>query len=331
MKNTFLPIYAILITALWTAQPTRGVVVDQYVAKVNDRVITLNEVATAFAPIRDELSASTPAANLEERLQTALDRVVDSLVEQALILEHFEQREDLNLPMEMIDGEAENFIRTRLNNNRALFEQALADEKMTINDWKEQRRKQMIVRLMRRSEVSAHVMVSPVAIRRRYEEQIQQYQKPARDHVFMISLNAGESADTQKIKQEEADILVSRIRAGEEFTKVAKENSEGRLAANGGDRGWISADDFREELAELIRTLPLGQVSEPLTLDDQIYIVMVSEREEASVKPLAMVRDAIENQLWMEQEEKLYSEWIKRLSRNNLVQRFDLPDLGLSR
>ena len=330
MKN-LLTLSVICAVALYSAQTTKAVVVDQYVAKVDDRVITLNEVATAFAPIRDKLSASIQGDALEERLQEALDRVVDSLIERALILEEFEQRDDLKLPLELMDGEADAFIRTRLNNNRALFEQALADEKITISEWKEERRDEMIIRLMRRSEVSSHVVISPVAIRKRYEEQIEQYKTPAREHLFMISLNRGEDADTQQIKLQEAEALIARINKGEDFSKLAKEHSEGRMASKGGDRGWVSADDFRKELSSVLQALPVGQVSGPIELDDQIYICLITEREDASVKPLSMVRETLENQLWMEQEQELYKRWINRLKEHHLVQRFSLPDLGLSR
>jgi peptidyl-prolyl cis-trans isomerase D len=95
--------------------------------------------------------------------------------------------------------------------------------------------------------------------------------------------NKGDEATKAK-----ADSIVGKAREtggkpGEDFAKLAKENSDdSKTKANGGDLGWVNKDDKREPDDPLSRvfTMKKGEVSPPIKKGDSYYILKVIERKQ---------------------------------------------------
>lgn len=99
----------------------------------------------------------------------------------------------------------------------------------------------------------------------------------------------GEQANARHIlveTEEEANEVIERLEAGEDFAALAEEvSTDPGSAAQGGDLGFVSPGAFVESVDEAVFSLPLGVVSEPVESQFGYHIIEVLEREERELSP----------------------------------------------
>ncbi|MGI9310202.1 MAG: peptidylprolyl isomerase [bacterium] len=79
--------------------------------------------------------------------------------------------------------------------------------------------------------------------------------------------------------RELAESLHARIRAGEDYEKLARVHSADRATGiNGGLLGWLSPGDFPPDFEQAVRKLELNQTSAPLRTRNGYHLVQVLER-----------------------------------------------------
>ncbi|MEM8659488.1 MAG: SurA N-terminal domain-containing protein [Pseudomonadota bacterium] len=88
------------------------------------------------------------------------------------------------------------------------------------------------------------------------------------------------------------------IASGESFEDVARRLSDdiGSSAA-GGDLGVTTGETFPEEMEEVIATIDLNQVSQPVVTDAGTHLIMVTERREGEAPPLEELRAQLTQQI----------------------------------
>ena len=98
--------------------------------------------------------------------------------------------------------------------------------------------------------------------------------------------------------KEEADAVVARLRGGEDFAAVAKDKSlDPGSAQEGGDLGCVAANLFVPEFEQAVKTLPLGQVSDPVQTQFGFHVIKVRDRPATSYEEAQKgAKDALEGQ-----------------------------------
>jgi parvulin-like peptidyl-prolyl isomerase len=89
---------------------------------------------------------------------------------------------------------------------------------------------------------------------------------------------------------QKAKAIRERLVAGEDFAKVAREESDDSSAAKGGDLGEISRGHTVPQFEAAAFALKPGEISEPVRTPYGYHIIQVQSR---TVKPLAEVKDDI--------------------------------------
>ena len=88
------------------------------------------------------------------------------------------------------------------------------------------------------------------------------------------------SAKSQEAAQNEADEILSKLSAGEEFEKLAGLHSDDKETADkGGDLGWKTFQDLDISFHTTIRTLDKGEVSRPIATPRGVYILKLVDKE----------------------------------------------------
>lgn len=307
------------LAAAAQAKPLR---IDGYAAVVNDRVITVSDVLGLVEPVRAQLETTYSGLELEEKLDDAYQGALESLVERALVLEDFKEQGG-SLPEQAINDQVAALIRERFDNDRAAFLATLAQERVTLEEWREETKNRMIYTLMRRREVQDRVVVTPREVREAYENQAGQYRTPEQVKLRLIVLQKGETESDQAVKRQEAEQTRAKLVAGADFAETAKLVSEGNKASEGGDMGWLEPSSLRAELAAAAATLEPGRVSDVLDAGDAFYILKVEARKNAAVIPFNDVKDQIEGELKKAEEARLYAQWIGRLKNKYYVRVYE--------
>ena len=177
------------------------------------------------------------------------------------------------LPSRVINGRIDSIILERFQGERALFLNAMQEEGLTIDEWSEQVREDMIVNILRNEKVFSKAAVAPRSVRELYEQQKDQFAEAERVMLQMMIINVPKNEDDRARVLNDAALLRARAVAGENFAELAKEFSEGPKAKDGGHFGWLKMNELKPEVAEAIGRREAGEVTELLDTGDQFYIV----------------------------------------------------------
>ena len=317
-----LPGLLLALTA-WGQTPTAEPPDDGYAAIVNERVITVGDVReftqAGDLQMRDEFAGE----ELKRRRQELFNNARDLLIEQALIVEEFKTLGG-QIPDRVVDDRIKEFIYERFENDRAKFLAALAEDQITLDEWRTRVRERLIVTLLRRQEVTDRVKVTPAALLNAYEARAAEWTVPARVKLRLIVIRLPENADAALVEEQRQLAIRARgrILAGEPFADVAREVSQDSKAASGGDWGLRVPGDFSEPLRSAIEGQPVGEVGELVETPEALYLAYIEERQPARVRPLDEVRPELELALRQAEADRLYQRWIERLKRKFFVQVF---------
>ncbi|MEQ1918746.1 MAG: peptidylprolyl isomerase [Elusimicrobiota bacterium] len=111
-----------------------------------------------------------------------------------------------------------------------------------------------------------------------------------------IRLSPGASDNEKKRAQKTAEALKKRIDSGEDFGKIAKEESEDpESAARGGDLGYVVRGVAPPELEKAVFTLGVGDTSGVIYLESGYNIIRVTEKRAAEKAEFEKFKDEITN------------------------------------
>ncbi len=319
-------VVCLLILTLSLPQQAGAFVIDGVAAHVNSEVITIGEVTRVLS----RTLTIPPGASKEDKARLVMEAYRDALQElisRKLVIHEFRE-EKLVIPAHITDQRVESIIDEKFGGDRSSLMRVLAKEGMTFEEWRNTIEEQIILSSMRHSKVEQHVSVSPEEVKRFYEESPSLFSPPAGVRVSLIVLkNRGDKEKREEIIRR-AESLRAKIVSGEDFSSLARQNSEGTAADKGGDRGWIVPEDaLRSELVEALSKLKVGDVSPVIETPEELYLIRKEGVREDAILPLDEVRKSIEQRLRNRESKRLYNEWINRLQSEAYVRIFEQDGL----
>jgi peptidyl-prolyl cis-trans isomerase D len=124
-------------------------------------------------------------------------------------------------------------------------------------------------------------------------------------HILLRIPDTGGSAAEDRARAKAVD-LIRRIKAGEDFAKLARENSEDPgSASRGGDLGWVRRGETLPAFEQAMFGLKKGEVSpEPVRTPVGFHVIKVTDMHEGGKKPLKDVATPIRERLQTEAAER---------------------------
>jgi peptidyl-prolyl cis-trans isomerase C len=120
--------------------------------------------------------------------------------------------------------------------------------------------------------------------------------------------------------EEEAKTVEKRLKAGEDFGKLADELSKDP-GSKGGDLGWFTKDRMVPEFAEAAYKLEPGQVSDPVKTQFGWHVIKVLDKRTKPFPPMDQVKDQLERFV----AQRAQSEAIMKLREAAKITRTDEP------
>ncbi len=100
--------------------------------------------------------------------------------------------------------------------------------------------------------------------------------------------------------QAKADDLLAQIRKDGKFDEIAKKNSDGPTAAQGGDLGYFKRGTLAKELEDKTFAMKPGDVSDVIRTKQGFVILEVAEHQMAGVPPLSEIEAKVQDAIYME-------------------------------
>lgn len=98
--------------------------------------------------------------------------------------------------------------------------------------------------------------------------------------------------------QEEAQAILERLEAGEDFAELARElSTDTGSGVAGGDLGWFLPEMMVEPFGSTVAGMEAGTISEPVETQFGWHIIKMNESRQQALPPLEVVRQQIEGEL----------------------------------
>jgi peptidyl-prolyl cis-trans isomerase C len=136
---------------------------------------------------------------------------------------------------------------------------ALAGQFMDRASLKKSIHESLTVRKYQEETIEKKIAVTPKELGDYYAANPEKFNHPDIVKLSLIAILAGETDAQDALAKQKAEGILARVKKGEDFAKLAKENSIDVSASEGGDMGYISKDEIVEpEFANAAFSLAVG-------------------------------------------------------------------------
>ncbi len=273
------------------------------VAQVNQQTLTAKDFSDRLArqlKSFDALAAKDPA-----NVKRAKEDVIRVFILQALTSDYAKINQIL-----IDDSELEKEINSFRSSypDDLSFRRVLADENLSMADWKEDLRKTLLSRKVQQ-KISEKVPVPlPEEIRHYYEENKNLYKR--KERIYLRQIITDELSKSQSIREE----LKKK-----DFSELAKKYSVAPEGKNGGLVGWVekgSVDVFDKAF-----NLPIGGTSQVLESTYGFHIFKVERKMGPGFATVDEVKKEIIQAISGKREQAEFAAWLDKQIRSSKVLR----------
>jgi peptidyl-prolyl cis-trans isomerase SurA len=192
---------------------------------------------------------------------------------------------------------------------------------MTYKEYREQIRKSIERMQLVELEVKSRIVINDKEIKQYYETHKDEFRTGEKIRLAAIFLNLKNKGDPNEMKEllRKAQVIISRLNAGQDFAELAEQFSEGPGADNGGDLGYFEPKELDPKLRKIVEHMKVGDVRGPIIRPFGIQIIKLLDRKKAGIKPLKEVKDYIYRILYNKEINKRYTSWINELKQKSYI------------
>jgi len=157
-----------------------------------------------------------------------------------------------------------------------------------------------------REEVVNQVKISDQDAEGYYENNQEEYETSEQKKVSHILFD----------DREKAEEVLAEINNGADFAEMAREHSTGPTAENGGDLGFITADErgLDRTFRDAAMQLSVDEVTdEPVETQFGFHVIKVTDSKEAGIRDFEEVESQIKSQLRNQKKSQVFQEFIEDL------------------
>ncbi len=286
-----------------------------YVATVNGSKIYLDDYQSLldqkmYMVSKDFLDQPDYQKRFEEE-------VLDGMITEKIMLL---RAQELNISVS--DVELDNKIKEIKNDYGQDFTSLFARENVNYEKWKEDFRKEMLLQKLVDVDVNSKIKISDDEAENYFNKHRDNYKKESRVRIAQIVVR--DRATAQK--------AVEKLKAGEDFAKVAAAMSIGPEAQNGGDLGFITRWVMPEPLDKTIFKMPVNTMSSIVQSSYGFHIFKILESQPAKAGNFADVREDVIADIRMQKEDAAFTAWLEALKKKAVIKRkTNIKTKGLSK
>jgi peptidyl-prolyl cis-trans isomerase SurA len=297
------------------ARPRPTYVVDRVIAVVNDEIILDSELAVQLTPYEPDLEGIDDPKERARRKDKLRAQVLDEMIAEQLIIEaaaaaRLEEITSKEVDQIIADTKSDNKL------DDATFQQALAAQGVTLAQYRQNVKRQLTrVRAMKML-VAPKVNITDEEVRAQYDQMVRRSDAVSQVRLAHIQLTLPERPTDAEVAaaRAKAGDIVARVRAGEEFGKLAAEFSDdANTKTAGGELGWIERGTLDPAWEQVVFALDPKEVAGPVAGPRGLEVFYVTEVKRTEMKPFDKMKDQIKGELQQRNMQKQTTTWIEEL------------------
>lgn len=285
------------------------------VATVNGVEITGEVFQKELSGALAQLQRQYPPEQLAQIAPRIQEQVLNQLIARQLLLQEADR-----LKMTVSDAdfdEAQAKLEASLPPGVTLAE-ILERRNVTQEQFRQDFGKEVLVSRLIEEATSNKTAVTEAEIEAFYTENKERFTTPetATARHILIAVKEG---DDKEAKKAEADAIVERLKAGEDFAKLVEEKSDDPGSKSTGGEYTFPRGQMVPAFEEASFTQEIGEIGAPVETQFGYHIIQVEKREPARDLPLDEVRTNLEAYLRSRKMPEVMEEYLGTLRSNATV------------
>jgi peptidyl-prolyl cis-trans isomerase SurA len=298
-------------------------VIEEIVARINSSIITRSE----FEKAKEQAAAEAKEKSEPKRDQDTLRDLID----QQLLIQKAGD-DGITGDTELVKRLDE--IRKSMNlKSMDELEKAAEQQGVSYEDFKQNLRNSIITQAVIGREVGSKIQILPEEAKKFYEEHKSELERPEQVALSEILVapakpdpNAKEGTplpdptpEQLAAAEKKANDLLAQIKAGAKFEDVAKKNSDGPTAAQGGDLGEFRRGMLAKELEDKTFAMKSGDVSDVIRTKQGFIILKVTEHMQAGIPPFKDVEGQVQEAIYLKKLQPALRTYLTKLREDAFI------------
>ncbi|MDO3378453.1 SurA N-terminal domain-containing protein [Geoalkalibacter halelectricus] len=312
-------LFLLLAVLLFGAAPAAAEqVLSKIAAVVNDDIITTYQLEKELTA---RLATEARGRNLPtEEVRRLRNEVLDVLIDEALVMQRVR-----HLGMSVSDEEVEEAITDVLRQNqitREQLSQALSAQGLSMEDYRERLRRQILRFQLIGHEVQSRVEVTTQDIRDYFRANIDNYRGNPTLTISYIAFTIPTDAQVSNVEVESirtrAREAMRLLRQGEDMDSTLFIFADDP-GVQGGELGTFTEAELSDAFARAVAGLESGAITELIESPEGFYILKVEERNPGPIRQFDAVKEEIRQHLLEENREERFREWSAGLKKDAFI------------
>jgi len=314
------PFRLFLITALVAPITlSADTVVEEIIARVNNQIITRADYNREQQQLKDE-AQQQESNHADQTVAQGQKDVLRGLIDRALLLD---KGKDLGITAdtELIKRLDEMRKQMKLDSMDDL-EKAAQAQGVSFEDFKQNMRTEIITQQVIQREVGGRVNISREEEQKFYNEHKSELERPEQVKISEILISTERAGDDQEkiaAAQAKADEVLKQIRGGGNFDEIAKKESQGPTASQGGDLGYFKRGTLAKQLEDLTFGMKKDQVSDVIRTKQGFVILKVTEHQMPGIPALSEIEPRVQEAVYMQKLQPALREYLKKLREEAFI------------
>jgi peptidyl-prolyl cis-trans isomerase C len=137
--------------------------------------------------------------------------------------------------------------------------------------------------------IAKKIVITPAELQQYYDGHKEEFRHPdlIRTSHILILVKEGSTPEQETMAKERAEAILARVKKGEDFAKLARENSmDPASASQGGDVGLVPKGQLAREYEEAAFSLPPGGISDVVRTRFGFHIIKVTDKKKEGLATL---------------------------------------------
>jgi len=304
-----------LLAVVAATAPARAAVVEEIVAKVNNRIISKSEFEERSTYILRQVYQKYSGDELDRQLKDAQESMLSNMITELLLLDRAESLLDLSkVRKNLIDD----FRKQQNIASDDDLEKLLKEQSMTRKDLEEQLIRLAVPQEIINYEVRRKISVSDVEVKEYYDAHQKDWETAATASFNEIAL-VYEDANRPEVLSRAQGVVREARGGGTDFGELVQKYSEVPSKETGGFLGPLAAADLHPAIAEVAFKLGAGDVSDPIDTGHSYHVIRLVSKTERIVKSREEVHDTIVKAVRDAKFRPRYDHYIKKLWKENQI------------
>ncbi len=266
---------------------------DTSVVLVNGEAITESEIEQQF-----RLSLFYGREN-NKSLDELKAAIIEELIDRHLILQ--KARED-NIKVSKDDIELTLGEIMHMYDSPEEFERAIDKASLSLEELRKRLENDLLIKITE-ERILDEIDVTEEEVKKYYEEHKDILKQPELIRLSAVIVET----------EEEAQLLLDKIKEGREFAELSKDESLGVNIISDKDMGHFARGQMSPEIERIAFSLKEGGVSQPIPVKEGYQLLRLEERLPGSGYKFEDIKGQLPQRVLEEKQQQVLSDWLKQL------------------